>query len=584
MAHIRMIVDIGIRIPMRDGVELVADLYLPSTEGNWPTILVRCPYDRTDPAMGSMVIVDPAWLARQGFAVVVQDTRGRGESEGQFDPVYQEIDDGYDTVEWAAAQSWSTGAVGIYGSSYMGVAAYQAVASRAPHLRAAVALVATPLSLCHRRNGGIFDACFMTWYAYLTAMMTVSRSMLPPEEKAGLLERIVAALSDPIGAAEPLPLSKLDVLSDDAIAPFWEDWLWKDGPPTTEERRLLGDVADIGDVALLHISGYRDLLADHAFDLATKLAGNERHRFVAGPWTHRGPYSGYSGCRELPGTSTPAGPLGWGPLLVAWFDIHLRGGTAESHPYANPWIEGGGVRYYLEGANRWETAQNWPPPTTASEWHLTSGGNAQSATGDGRLLAPGVNAPGNGVDRFIADPHDPVPTCGGALGIPEQGPEGIQDQRSIDGRNDILVFTSDVLETPVHIAGEQELLLYFASDAPDADICVTLVDVEPGGFAYNVSEGSVRTRYRSGGTADWLTRGVQHEITVKLHNTAHLFREGHRIRVMIAGANYPRLSRNLHTKTLPELGSMQEAVPAVHAVYHGPAHPSRLVLRTVKDE
>ncbi len=574
----RMTVDLGIRIPMRDGTELVADLYLPGSGARWPTVLIRCPYDRTDPGMGSMVIVDPAWLARQGFAVVVQDTRGRGESEGEFDPVYQEVDDGYDTVEWAASQSWSSGAVGIYGSSYMGITTYQAVASRAPHLRAAVAFVATPLSLGHRLAGGIFEACFMTWYAYLTALMTVSRATLAPEEKADLLGRIVGALSDPVAAAAAPPLSELDIVSDKELAPFWEDWLWKDGPPTAERQRLLGDDPDAGDVALLHISGYRDFLADHAFDLAARLGASDKHRFIAGPWTHRGPYSGYSGSRELPGTSTPAGPLGWGPLIAAWFDIHLRGGTGDGYPLAQPWIESGGVRYYLEGENRWETTPSWPPATRLVEWQLSSGGNAVSAAGDGRLLPLGIGAGADTSDHFVADPHDPVPTCGGALGIPEQGPEGIQDQRSIDGRSDILVYTSEVLTESVRIAGQQELLLHFSSDAPDADICVTLVDVEPSGFAYNIAEGCVRTRYRTGGTEEWLVPGTVHEIAVTLHNTAHVFRKGHRIRIMIAGSNYPRLSRNLHTKTLPEFGSMRDAVAAKHEVHHGAAHPSRLIL------
>jgi hypothetical protein len=151
----------------------------------------------------------------------------------------------------------------------------------------------------------------------------------------------------------------------------------------------------------------------------------------------------------------------------------------------------------------------------------------------------------------------------------------------VDQRDDVLVYTSEILGSSVQIAGLQFLVLQFSSTAPDADICVTLVDVEPDGFAYNVSEGSQRTRYRHGGTADWLEPGRLEEIMVQLHDTAHVFKPGHRIRVMIAGANFPRLSRNLHTKTVPEFGRLPEAVVATHRVLHGPAHRSYLKLSQV---
>lgn len=177
---------------------------------------------------------------------------------------------------------------------------------------------------------------------------------------------------------------------------------------------------------------------------------------------------------------------------------------------------------------------------------------------------------------------NPFPTCGGPLGIPTQGQEAIQDQRLVDGRDDVLVYTSDVLTEPVKIAGHQQLALQFSSSAPDADICVTLVDVEPEGFAYNVCDGVQRCRYRNGGTTDWLEAGKTQEVTVTLHPTAHVFKPGHRIRVMIAGANFPRFSRNLHTKTVPEFATAEEAVAADHKVHHGPSVHSRLILNQMQ--
>ncbi|MGE4404319.1 CocE/NonD family hydrolase [Pseudomonas sp.] len=572
----RMVVELGVTMKMRDGVEIVADVYRPA-QGQWPAVLARCPYDRQDPAVGSMVIMDPAWLARQGYAVIVQDTRGRGESGGAFDPVYQEVEDGYDSVEWAAAQPWCSGEVGIYGSSYLGIATYQAAGAKPPHLKAAVAFVGGTRPMGRHLNGNVFDATFVTWYAYLTTLMTVMRADIEDARKQDLVGRILTALADPVATASCLPLDKLDVISDPELAPFWFECLQE--PNTSEDARvpLLADHNDIGEVALLHIAGYRDFLSADGFALAQALADNPRHRFIAGPFTHRGVYSGFTGSRELPGTSTPAGPLGWGPIIAAWFDIHLKGGTGATHPIGLPWLIGPSVRYYLEGENRWEGTESWPPATSATEWLLSSQGNARSSSGDGRLMQPGQAGSDEATVTFVADPHAPFPSCGGAMGIPEQGPEGIQDQRLVDHRDDVLVFTSDILDAPVTIAGKQELRLRFSSSAPDADICVTLVDVEPNGFAYNVAEGFQRTRYRNGGTSDWLSEGEPVELAVQTHDTAYVFKPGHRIRVMVAGACYPRVSRNLHTTTRPELGTMEEAVAATHRVHLG-GMGSRLVL------
>lgn len=214
---------------------------------------------------------------------------------------------------------------------------------------------------------------------------------------------------------------------------------------------------------------------------------------------------------------------------------------------------------------------------------LASGGDARSAAGDGRLIPSAGAPPTDRSDTFRVAPRDPFPTCGDGLGLPFQGPDGIQDQRTVDGRPDVLVYTSSALDSVVTIVGSQELVLYLDSSAPDADVCAKIIDVEPGGFACNVTEGAQRARYRAGGTTDWLPPGTSQELRVSLHDTAHTFRPGHRIRVMISGANFPRCSRNLHTKTVPELGTLDEAVTADLTVHHSQQFPSRIVLRTALD-
>lgn len=572
-----LVVDFSVEMKTRDGVRLMADLYRPAGDERWPVIIQRNPYDRSDVGMGSMVIVDPAWLARQGFAVLVQDTRGRAGSDGDWEGFHQDVDDGYDCVEWAAAQPWSNGVVGMYGSSGMGITTLKAVAAAPPSLRAAVAIVSGP-DLEVRSPGGPLQVSFMTWYALMMALDTVRR--LPGPAAGAHTQRILASMGTLVDSWSTLPLTDVDGLSDPETTPHWQDWVGiEPGDPRAHPGRSLSKDPSLGRVALLQIGGYRDFIGTGMFALAKAQGDNPAHRLIAGPWTHRGVYSGATGARELPETSSPAGPLGWGPVLAAFFDIHLRGGDGSTHPLGLGWLTGDPIHYYLEGENRWTSAPAWPPAGEVRQWQLTSDGDARSAQGNGRLEQPDTTAAAAGSDTFRADPHDPFPTCGGALGAPFQGPDGIQDQRRVDHRLDVLVYTSEPLDAPVTIGGAPELVVHLESTAPDADVNVKLVDVEPDGFAYNVAEGVQRTRYRDGGQQAWLTPGTPTEVRVRLRDTAHTFRAGHRVRVMVAGADYPQFSRNLHTRTVPELGTLAEAVAADHTVHHGPAHPSALLLR-----
>lgn len=576
-----LVVEIGVEMKTRDGVRLVADVYRPAGEDRWPVIIQRNPYDRADAGMGSMVIVDPTWLARQGFAVIVQDTRGRGGSDGEWEGFHQDVDDGYDCVQWAAAQPWSNGVVGMYGSSGMGITTYKALAARPPSLRAAATFVSAP-DLDVRSPGGPFEISFMSWYALMMGL-ELARRVPDPAVAADLTQRILARMAAVTETWETLPLTSIDGISDAETARHWQAWVGTEpGDPKARPGASLSKDPSLGDVALLQVGGYRDFIGPGMFELAEAQRDNPKHRFIVGPWAHRGVYSGATGARELPDTSSPAGPLGWGPLLAAWFDIHLRGGDGSAFPLGLAWLSGDPIRYYIEGQNTWASAPSWPPAGVRREWRLTSDGDARSSAGNGRVVAPGGPAGGDGSDTFRADPRDPFPTCGGGLGLPMQGPDGIQDQRTVDDRPDVLVYTSEPLESPVTITGAQAVAMHLETSAVDADIHVTLVDVEPGGFAYNVSEGALRARYREGGTKSWLVPGTPTEIKVRLHDTAHTFQPRHRIRIMVAGANFPRFSRNLHTKTVPELGILGESVAAEHTIHHGGGHPSRLILREIE--
>ncbi len=553
-----LVVDVDSPMTTRDGVTLRADVYRPADGSPVPALLHRTPYDRTDPASVSALVADPVRLARHGYAVVVQDVRGRFGSDGDLRFFHQEQDDGHDAVEWAAAQPWCDGRVGIYGSSYHAMSAYQAVAARPPHLRAAVAMVgATDLAVT-THPGGLFELGFLTLYGLGQSAEAISRMDLPTPQKVLLMTHVAAALADPLGTVSILPLEDVPVLREFG---FWTEWLdGVDGPPTLRD-------ASAPEIPLLQVVGVRDVMAPTMLELAGRLPADGRHRTIIGPWAHGGTYTGHVGARTAPGA--PGGVGTWGPVIAGWFDRHLRGREATTAgPLTRRLLgapDGDPVTCYLPGEG-WRELPSWPPPGRACTLHLTAG--------CGLAAEPGPA----GERRYASDPADPFPTCGGVTAAAALGPDGIQDRRALDGRTDVLRYSSDALDAPLTVAGPVTVVVHLASTAEDVDVCVTLVDVEPDGFAAGVAEGALRTRHRDGSDTAWLEPGVTTELRVSLHDAAHTFRAGHLIRVEIAGANFPRLSRNLHTRTVPEHGSLADAVVAQQEVRHGAAHPTRIEL------
>ncbi|MBN9100725.1 MULTISPECIES: CocE/NonD family hydrolase [unclassified Pseudonocardia] len=518
-----LVIDVDVRMTTRDGVSLAADVYRPAGGGPFPALLHRTPYDRTDPTLVSAIVADPVSLARQGYAVVVQDVRGRFGSGGEFAFFHQEQADGFDAVEWAAAQPWCDGRVGIYGSSYHAMTTYQAIAAQPPHLRAAVAMIGATDLRATTHPGGLFELGFLALYGLGQSVEAVRRLDAPAEEKAARLGRIGAAFADPHATVSALPVRDL---MDTA---FWADWI--DGP---EGAPTLRDRPDLVDVPLLQVVAFRDFMAPTMLELG---AGPDR-RLVVGPWAHSGTYTGHVGSRTYPGATGGVGT--WGPVIAGWFDRHLRGRTELTlTPATRRLLDGPPVTYYVTGENRWAAADTWPPPGSTVTLPLAAG-------------------------HYRSDPADPFPTCGGASSGAALGPDGVQDRRAVEARDDVLLWTSEPLDAPLHVAGPVRLVVHLESTAPDVDVCVHLVDVEPDGFAAGISEGALRVRTVREG---WLEPGEVVELTVALHDTAHTFRAGHRVRVEVAGANFPRLSRNLHTREVPEHGT--EMVVAEQTVHGG---------------
>jgi uncharacterized protein len=560
----------------RDGVILRADVYRPDGPGRRPVLLSRLPYDKSQRRRPGDVDI----FVEHGYVVIFQDTRGRFASDGDdYYPLIHEGEDGYDAVEWAATLPYSDGNVGTMGQSYLGATQYLLAPTHPQHLKAS--FPASASSDFHQswvyHTGGAFELGWQIPYAILMARDTIARRKLS-EILVPALERVLAPAATPWApplspeAYRRLPLMAwAELLAP--VAPYIGDYLRHpaDGPTwwALNLERRHGQI----DVPMYHVSSWYDIFLHGGlanFSGLRRNAMTERARraqkLIVGPWAHLFPYTNP--------TSTGTGDIDFGRdalislhnIQLRWFDHWLKGvdtGILDEPP----------VKIFVMGENRWRDEGEWPLARTRyTPWYFHSGGRANTSGGDGVLDA---RAPADeAVDQFTYDPDDPVPTRGGNTLIL---PMGVQDQRPVEARADVLVYTSAVLAEPLEVTGPIVVTLHAASSASDTDFTAKLVDVRPDEYAQNLADGIVRARYReSRESATPLTPGVVTRFTVDLWATSHVFLPGHRIRVEISSSNFPRFDRNLNTGEDPATGTRREV--ARQTVFHDARYPSHIVL------
>jgi putative CocE/NonD family hydrolase len=534
---------------MRDGIELSANVFLPSSGGPFPTILLRTPYRK-----GTAISPNLRAFVENGYAVVFQDVRGRGDSEGVFEPLTQEIADGEDTLAWIARQEWSNRRVGMIGGSYLGIAQWKAALSRSPYLKAIFPVVAGADEYFDRfysPGGALKLGHRLEWLAENCRAPDVAR----PDFRRFVLNLPVRT-SDRAATGRPIDFFQ-QALDHPAYDSYW---------------RSLSTLARLDNVRVpvFAVAGWYDNFAES--DLAAFERGRERgrvHRLMVGPWPHDFSY-------RFPGVDLgPEARVPLRPLQLAWYDYWLkRHGEA---PAAQP-----PLRIFILGANRWRDEQEWPlRRARLTPLYLASKGHANTLSGDGRLEWRGRSG---GADRFTYDPRNPAPTLGGAVCCnPKLLPWGPKDQRPVEKRADVLVYTSAPLSEPVEVTGPIRAVLHVATSAPDTDFTVKLVDVFPDGQARNLSDGILRLRYR-----DSIEKpvaaipGQVYPVTVNAGVTANEFAKGHRIRVEISSSNFPRFDRNPNTGR--RISDERELRPAQQTVYHDRQRPSYLLLPVVPPE
>lgn len=561
-------VEHNVEAPMRDGVVLRADIYRPDAPGRFPALVQRTPYSK-NPGRADAPF---ARLAARGYVVVVQDTRGRYMSDGVARP-HDEWDDGYDTVEWAARLPYVDGRVGMFGGSYLATTQLMAAARRPPSL-VAIAPFASYASRYDMvfQGGAFYLADGLAWN--LGQSIDARRRRDAPgtrhDEPAGLSDHERRLLRD--HWLWHVPLKTLDALELRALAPAYFAML--DHP----SYNAFWEAYDIGarhgevDVPALHLTGWYDTLVNGTIANFTGLRAGARSAraresqyLIVGPWTHARPSADTSRIGDV--DFGPEAGLDAEALLVEWFDHWLRGGP-------RPGLLRAPVRVFVMGERRWDDLEQWPPAGVQPvEYFLRSGGRARTREGDGalRLEPPGEEPP----DTFIYDPGDPVPT--GPRGSYSRLPS---DQRDLEMRPDVLVYTSETLAAPLEIAGPVVLHLWAASTAPDTDFTGRLVDVHPDGTARALTDGILRARYRRSRTAPALLEpGRAEAFRIELGATAHVFLPGHRIRLEVSSSNFPRFDRNPNTGGV--FGEDAGLRRATQTVYHTAARPSRLVLPAV---
>ena len=575
-------VDFNVPVPMRDGATLYADVFRPDAAGRFPALITRTPYDKTSPANRTGTL-DVVRAAMNGYAAVVQDVRGRYASDGEFYTFVNEINDGYDSIEWLAAQPWCTGKVGTFGISYVGATQWLAAKSKHPSLAAiAPGFTAHDYHEGWTWQGGAFELGFNLSWA-IGALTSANWGKISAQLGLGAddLAKLIAAKDSLCGGFSHLPLSDMPHLKD-GLAPYYYDWLAH--PEYDDYWQNVCIQESHSDIAIpaFNVGGWYDIFLGGTISNYTGMRANGAshaaragQRLLIGPWIHSGAPPNVSGEYNF-GTRSAGAAIDLAGAFLRYYDHHLKGednGVPDEKP----------VRIFVMGINQWRYEDAWPlDRAQPTPYYLHSGGRANTLNGDG-ALSPEAPAD-EPTDSYLYNPANPVPTSGGGLCCdPAFMAPGAYDQRPIEARPDVLVYSTPPMEQDTEVTGPISVTLYASTSARDTDFTAKLVDVEPCGYARNLTDGIIRARYLAPRQpAAFINPGDVYEYTIDLWATANVFKKGHRIRLEISSSNFPRFDRNANTGE--PIGSDAAFLPALQTVHHSAAHPSHVTLPIVPRE
>lgn len=545
-----------VKIPVRDGVQLSADIFLPKSEGSFPAIFNMTPYG-TDPE--SDVLRNSVLpYVEAGYAYVAVDVRGRYDSGGEWyaHPANERFD-GSDVIDWISRQPWSDGKVATLGHSYSGWNQWPIGQECNPH-HLAMMSSGSPTNLFvdwPNLDGVLSLQPIATWA--LGMMYGRGNEAEAPEPKLSWKD-----------ALWHLPISDLDELMAGRRISFWQDWLTRDKLDDDWQALQMDGRYEKIQIPTFNVSGWYDARLKGQVNAYLKVKATsaipDSHMLIIGPWLHSP--MGTAPTFQMRDFG-PQGNLDLPKLRIEWLDHIVKGA---------PKPELDGVLYFLQGANEWRQAAQWPLQNTQfTDYYLDSGGSASTLHGDGAL---GTKQPETCVcDQFAYDPSNPVPTNWSPTRAEGILPKEPQDNRGVEEREDVLVFSTSPLADNLEVTGPVHATIYFSTDVVDTDITVKLLDVDPHGVAFQLSYGIARARYRNSyEEPELLVPGEIYAVDIELQPTSNLFLEGHSIRIEVSGSNFPFYARNLNTGA--NNCTTAEMKIANTRIWHGPEHPSRIVL------
>ena len=556
------IVETDVAVPMRDGIILRADVLRPKRGGPFPVLVYRTPYGKHEAPIDYKTFEH---AVERGYAVVIQDVRGRYKSDGEFRPYENEGLDGYDTIEWAARQTWSDGAIGTFGLSYPGAVQWLAAVQNPPHLRAMVPAMtfSTPQNFFFA--GGTWDMSWIDWIWFNIEPDARARRNLPGPKAS---DEAAAAWKEEVPKMQRfLPLADLPQLK--ATSPYYYDWLRHPAEDPWWDWAELRHKYERTHASVLNLSGWYDDnygpegATTNFNGLVKSRAGqaDPNTHLLIGPWVHGvdNTAKARSGEREF----APVSAINYDEVVLRWMDHYLRGidnGVDRDKP----------VRYFVMGSNEWREATTWPPPATATPYYLAPAADPKI----GALIPTKPNLPER-FTAFVSDPADPV--------VNEYPSSGAHDYRKLADRSDALTFDTPPLERDTEVTGPIHANMFVACDCRDFDLWVRLLDVVPDGSAFNLMSPGLdvqRASYRDLKRGrQWLTPKTIYEINLNNLITSNTFLKGHRIRVQISASFFPNFSRNLQNGN-SEVTSA-DAKKVTIEVYSDAKHPSHIELPMV---
>ena len=549
--------EFGIKQEMRDGVKLSSDIYLPDARGKFPVLITRSPY-MTVEGFQKRFSEEAKFFARQGYAFVIQDCRGKNDSEGTFHPFFDDPTDGFDTLNWCAKQEWSNGKLGTIGASYQAWNQWAAATQNPPNLRAMVSIVALPDPVL---NVPFQNGALVLWMAEWMATVDGKKNTAP-------------SIYDASELFNHLPLRTMDERFGRKESSIWQNWIRHPSADDYWKHSFYQDKFSQIDLPVLHISGWYDddLIGTHInYTSMRKSAKSENARnnqkLIIGPWPHH-----VNVTRQLATIDFGQSALiDLRKIELEWFDYWLK--DIENGIMKQPKVD-----IFTMGSNEWRKGESWPLERTQYvEYFLHSNGRANTSTGDGKLSSTKANKE-EPCDSYRYDPADSCPNIYDTSAMAAEGPF---DQRPIERREDVLVYSTPVLDANLEVTGPVRVKLFASTSARDTDFWTQLVDVFPNGYSMHLTEGIIRARYRNSLEKPELMEPEKvYEFDIDLWITSNVFQRGHRVRLDVSSSSFPKYDRNPNTGN--QFGADTTLNVADQRVYHNERHPSHILLPVIK--